>query len=124
MDAGSEVSLGDGSQISVPSGQSVTLQDIIWNSAGPDGPVARFRFVGPAIARGTGGISADEVGQDLLHLCQNIVLGKLAEKGALPSTVILSLADRPVIFGETVPDATQYFESFRIDGGRCVWELF
>lgn len=124
MDDTLEVSLGDGAQISVPSGQSVTLQDIIWNSAGPEGPVARFRFVAPAIARAEGSVTADQVAQDLLHLCENVVLGKLAQQGALPPNVIVSIADRAVTFGETVPDATQYFESYRIDGDRCILELF
>jgi hypothetical protein len=124
MDDTLEVTLGDGVQISVPSGQSVTLQDVIWNSAGPDGPVARFRFVAPAIARVGGNVDAEQVGQDLLYLCQNIVLAKLAQKGALPPAVVVSIADRAVTFGETLPDATQYFESYRIEGDTCVWELF
>lgn len=124
MDAALEVTLGDGVPILVPSGQSVTLQDVIWNSAGPDGPVARFRFVAPAIARSGGTVDAAQVGQDLLHLCQNIVLRRLTEKGALPPAVVVSIADRAVTFGETIPDATQYFESYRIKGNTCVWELF
>jgi hypothetical protein len=124
MDDTLEVSFGDGAQISVPSGQSVTLQDIIWNSAGPEGSVARFRFVAPEIARAGGSVTADQVAQDLLHLCENVVLGTLAEKGAVPPNVIVSIADRAVSFGETVPDATQYFESYRIDGDRCISELF
>jgi len=124
MDDTLEVSLGDGAQISVPSGQSVTLHDIIWNSAGPEGAVARFRFVAPEIARAGGSVTADQVAQDLLHLCENVVLGTLAERGALPPNVIVSIADRAVSFGETVPDATQYFESYRIDGDRCISELF
>lgn len=124
MDDIAEVSFGDGAQISVPSGQSVTLQDIIWNALGPDGPVARFRFVAPAIARAGGSINADQVANDLLHLCQNIVRGTLAEKGDVRSNVVVSMADRAVTFGETIPDATQYFESYRIDGDRCILELF
>lgn len=124
MDDRSEVTLGDGAQISVPSGQSVTLQDIIWNSAGPAGPVARFRFVAPAIARAQGKISADQVAADLQHLCENVVLGKLAEMGDLPPNVMVSIADRAVSFGETQPEATQYFESYRIDGVHCISELF
>lgn len=124
MDDTLEISLGDGSAISVPSGQTVTLQDVIWNSAGPEGAVARFRFVAPQIARDGGTISADQVAADLLHLCENLVLGKLAEKGPLPPNVLVSMADRAVNFGETVPEATQYFESYRIEDGRCISELF
>ena len=124
MDEALRVSLGDDVPILVPSGQSVTLQDVIWNSIGPDGPVARFRFVAPEIARTGGTISAEQVAADLQHLCENVVLTTLAQKGVSPSNVLVSLADRAVIFGETVPEATQYFESYRIDGDRCIVELF
>ncbi len=124
MDDTLQVTLGDGAPIVVPSGQSVTLQDVIWNSVGPQGPVARFRFVAPSIARAAGSLSADQVTADLLHLCENVVLNTLAQKGALPPNVMVSMADRAVPFGETVPDATQFFESYRIDGNRCISELF
>lgn len=124
MDDTLQVTLGDGAPIAVPSGQSVTLQDVIWNSVGPQGPVARFRFVAPSIARTTGSIGADQVTADLLHLCENVVLNALAQKGPLPSDVLVSMSDRAVPFGESVPDATQFFESYRIDGNRCISELF
>jgi hypothetical protein len=29
-----------------------------------------------------------------------------------------------VPFGEPAPEATQFFEGYRIDAGRCVWELY
>lgn len=124
MGDASEITLGDGGQVLVPSGQSVILQDIIWNSAGPDGPVARFRFVAPAISRVKGTVDGDQVAKDLLHLCETVVLEKLAQKGPLPPNVLVSMADRAVNFGETIPEATQYFESYRIEGNLCISELF
>ena len=124
MDDQLQVTLGDAAVFAVPSGQSITLQEIIWNSQGPEGPVARFRFVAPKIARDIGLIDAETAGQDLVHLCQSIVLQKLAEKGPIPTSVVLSVADRALVFGEANPDATQYFESFRIDGDICIGELF
>ena len=119
-----QVTLGDATVYAVPSGQAVTLQDIIWDSPGPDGPVARFRFLAPAIARDGGTISEDMAGDDLQHLCETVVLAILAEQGDLPPAVMVSLADRPVLFGDTVPDATQFFGSYRIEDGACVLELF
>ena len=119
-----QVTLGDATVYAVPSGQVVTLQDIIWDGPGPDGPVARFRFLAPAIARDTGTINQEAAGADLQHLCDTVALAALAARGDLPNAVMVSLADRPVVFGDTVPEATQFFGSYRIEDGQCVLELF
>jgi hypothetical protein len=124
MDDQAQVTLGDGTAFAVPSGQIVALQDIIWNSQGPDGPVARFRFIASDIARDGGSIDAETAGQDMLHLCQTIVLAKMTEHSRLAQAVVISMADRSMVFGEANPDATQYFESFRIEGDICIGELF
>lgn len=119
-----KVTLGDETVFLVPSGQGVTLQDIILDSPGPDGPVARFRFVAPQIARDLGRIDAETSGIDMHYLCETIVLQTLAKDGPLPSSVVVSMADRALEFGVANPDATQFFESFRIEGNKCVGELF
>ena len=119
-----DVSLGDGAAIAVPSGQAVTLQDIIWNSIGPEGPAPRFRFVAPAIAKDGGSVSYEASEADLLDLCQSFVIGKLAEKGMAAPLVLVSIADRAVEFGVSDPEATQYFEAFLIDGSTCSREIF
>ncbi|MDH5531341.1 MAG: DUF6497 family protein, partial [Paracoccaceae bacterium] len=33
-------------------------------------------------------------------------------------------SDRVVPFGESDPEATQYFEAFSIADGTCIWEAF
>ena len=119
-----DVSVGDGAAIAVPSGQAVTLLDIIWNSIGPEGPAPRFRFVAPAIAKEGGSISYEVTEADLLDLCQSYVIGKLAEKGVAEPLVLVSIADRAVEFGVSDPEATQYFEAFTIDGSTCSREIF
>jgi hypothetical protein len=119
-----DVSVGDGAAIAVPSGQAVTLLDIIWNSIGPEGPAPRFRFVAPAIAKEGGSISYEVTEADLLDLCQSYVIGKLAEKGVAAPLVLVSIADRAVEFGVSDPEATQYFEAFTIDGSTCSREIF
>lgn len=117
-----EITLGDGTVYAVPSGQLVTLQDIIWSSVGPDGPLARFRFIAPAIARAGGTVGFDAAAVDLVHLCQTVALQKLGLRGPMPAQVVVSLGDRAVIFGAADPDATQYFEMFRINADTCVRE--
>ncbi|MCU0902140.1 MAG: DUF6497 family protein [Cypionkella sp.] len=111
-------------RIAVPSGQVVTLQDVIWNVPGPDGLALRFRFVAPQIARDGGTVSYEQAVQDIQHLCQTYAVPRLATFGPMPAQVIISLSDTAVAFGEAAPEATQYFESFRIQDGRCIWDLY
>lgn len=114
---------GDGTPITVPSGQEITLQDVIWNAPGPDGIALRFRFLAPGIAPG-GGVDFDMAAADMQHLCDAYALPRIAEQGPHPEQVIISLSDVAVPFGEAAPEATQFFESYRIEDGVCVWEMF
>jgi len=115
---------GDDALIAVPSGQAVTLMDVIWNAPGPLGLTARFRFLAPAIARSAPQVDFAMATADMLHLCQTYALGRIAEFGPAPAQVIISMSDMRVPFGEAAPDATQFFEAYSIDGDACIWEVF
>lgn len=119
-----DITFGEEIALAVPSQQSVTLLDIIWNSEGPDGPAPRFRFLAPAIAREGGGVDFAAVEVDLLHLCQTFVVQALAAKGVAPPLVLMSIADRAVDFGSTDPEATQYFDVFTVTGTTCTRQIF
>lgn len=115
---------GDGAAIPVPSGQPVTLQDVIWNESGPQGLTLRFRFIAPQIARAGGSVDFDTAAADMQALCEGFALPRLAEFGPMPAQVVISLADVEVPFGEAAPDATQFFEAFSIRDGACIWEIY
>ncbi|MDR0809350.1 MAG: DUF6497 family protein [Gemmobacter sp.] len=115
---------GDGGRIAVPSGQPVTLQDVIWNEMGPQGLTMRFRFIAPQIAREGGGVDFDTAAADMQALCESFALPRLAEFGPMPAQIVISLADISVPFGEAAPEATQYFEAFSIRDGACIWEIY
>ena len=115
---------GNGQQVAVPSGQSVTLQEVPWNVPGPDGLTARFRFVAPAIAKSGGTVDFETASADMVHLCQNFALPRISDIGPQPSQIVISLSDRPVPFGEAAPDATQFFEAYTIRDNACIWEAF
>lgn len=119
-----QVLTGDETLIPVPSGQPVALQDVIWNVPGPDGLAVRFRFVAPQIARDSGSVPYEVAAEDILHLCQTYALPRLTEFGPQPTQIIISMSDQPVPFGETVPQATQFFEAFTHQDGICIWEIF
>lgn len=113
-----------GELVVVPSGQAVTLQDVIWNEPGPEGLVARFRFVAPAIAKVGGTVDLAAASADMLDLCQRYAVPRLAATGPKPTQVIISLSDVAVAFGDAAPDATQFFEAYAIEGDACIWEQY
>jgi len=125
--AGNDQSDADstGVLIPVPSGQKVTLMETIWNERGPNGLAIRFRFLAPAITKGTGTITSDQAEADMMALCRDYALKRIGDStGPTPAQIIISLSDRPVPFGETHPEATQFFDSFDLTDGDCFWSLF
>ncbi|WP_413873932.1 DUF6497 family protein [Albidovulum sp.] len=115
---------GAAGPLAVPSGQEVRYLDTVQSAPGPEGLTIRFRFVAPAIARDGGTIGAEAAQADMEWLCTNFALPRMPAGGPVPSQIIVSLADRPVAFGEPAPDVTQFFEAYIVADGRCVWEAF
>lgn len=115
---------GDPAAVTLPSGQVVTLIDVVWNAPGPEGLAARFRFLAPAIAREGGTVGFEDASADMAWLCENFALSRIATLGPAPAQIIISLSDRPVPFGEADPEATQFFEAYRLENGACIWEVF
>lgn len=105
----------------VPSGLSIQLQEYFVEPQ-PDGTAwARFRFVAPALSEG---VPFARVEQDFPVLCADVALPTLATQGQKVDQVVVSLADRPVAFGSADASVIQFFEAFRVENGRCIWEGF
>jgi hypothetical protein len=121
---GSAVLGGDGTPVPVPSGQSITLQDVIWNAPGPDGLTLRFRFIAPGIAKAAPTVDFETAIEDMRALCNDFALTRMADFGPVPAQIVISLSDVPVAFGEAAPDATQFFEAYKVEDGQCVWEIY
>lgn len=105
--------------VQVPSGQPVVLQEVLSDDT-PGALWLRVRFVAPQIA----GVGQEASAADMDHLCATVALPYLAEAGPAPDRVVISLAEKPVPFGEAAPGVTQYFEIYRPEKGRCIWEGF
>ena len=107
--------------IVAPSGQAVALLEAIWEEAPAPGeaPQLRLRFLAPAIAPGPDALGFGEVEGDFLHLCETVALPLAAERPA--GRVVISLSDRAVPFGETEPDAVQFFDAFLLEDDICSW---
>ncbi|WP_248408760.1 DUF6497 family protein [Aliiroseovarius sp. S2029] len=124
--AGSTVALFEsGTRLDVPSGQEVTFLDVIEGEDSAVGTAIRVRFLAPRIARGTGDVEFMQAEADMAVLCQDFVLPHMIDAGTdLPDQIIIVLSDRFVEHGVADPEATQFFEAYRPEGGMCVWEGF
>ena len=110
--------------VQVPSGQEVQFLELIAEQVGETGLTYRFRFVAPAISRAAGTVKREQVAADMDRLCAAYAVPVLMEKGVAPDQVIISVSDRPVEFGVAAPEATQYFEAYRVQDNACIWEGF
>ncbi|WP_371168558.1 DUF6497 family protein [Aliiroseovarius sp. 2305UL8-7] len=114
-----------GTKVTMPSGQDVTFLDVIKGVDSAQGSALRYRFVAPGIARDTGEVGFAEAEEDMAMLCQDHILPYLLEQDVeMPEQIIIVMSDRPVEFGVTNPDATQFFEAYRPEGNTCIWEGF
>lgn len=107
--------------LAVPSGQPVTFVEAIGTAPGPDGLTARFRFLAPQIGAA---VDFDTAAGDMAWLCQNYALPRIAGTGPQPAQIVISLADRPVAFGDSDPEVVQFFEAYRVMAGQCEPEAF
>lgn len=106
----------------VPSGQALYLQESLYETRADDSRVLRLRYVMPAIAQAP--LAYGDLEADFPYLCEKMALATLAETDQEVTQVIISLADRETPFGEPAPEATQFFEAFRVEDGACIWEGF
>lgn len=107
--------------VDVPSGQPVELQEVLVDQMGVETWV-RFRFVAPQIARDGGTVDHAVAAPDMSHLCTTLAIPYLTDQALAGDVIVISLADRPTEFGTADPDATQFFEAYRLQDGICIWE--
>lgn len=121
---GRVVTPGDDTPLVVPSGQGVMLHDVILDMPSPDTGIYRFRYLAPAIARTGGTMDFEASIGDMQHLCDTYALQNMAAPLPASVQVIVSFADRAVPFGDTNPEATQFFVAFSVKDGLCMLEPF
>ena len=108
----------------MPSGQALALWEVLWERVEGGGTQAVLRFIAPGIARDGGTVSADAAYADLAWLCETHAVPLAALPYGRTRSVIVTLMDRPVPRGVTDPEATQFFEAYRIEDGTCAGEAF
>ncbi len=113
-----------GQVLDLPSGTQAALHEVLVDTVDDENWV-RFRFVAPVIDRTTElAPSYADLEGDFPHICTDFVLGYVTDFALVADKIAISLADRVVEFGASDPDATQYFEVFRLENADCVWEGF
>ncbi|CUJ85873.1 hypothetical protein RUE5091_00398 [Ruegeria denitrificans] len=105
----------------VPSGQPVHLSDVLLDN-NPGELWVRFRFIAPKIGSTVGRIGYDVASADMEHLCQTLAVAYVAKYELDPARIVISLSDRSIEFGRSEPDATQFFEAYRLEQSQCIWE--
>ncbi|MTH77456.1 DUF6497 family protein [Paracoccus aestuariivivens] len=80
----------------------------------------------PALPAAPDVLAQDPLHDDVVWLCQNWVLPRLAGTGPRPRAIMISIADKDIPFGAYDPDVLQLFEAFRLppDRDECQWEPF
>lgn len=114
-------SIASAEPLRVPSGLDVQFHDMIPNEL-YDGLTYRFRFVAPQIGAEDTDFMA--VNDDMAHLCTEYALPRVSNIGQEPAHIIITLMQEPVEFGVATPGVTQFFESYSIENGLCIWEVF
>ncbi len=105
----------------VPSGQPVELSNVLLDT-NPGELWVRFRFVAPKIGSTVGRITYDVAVVDMAHLCEVLAVPYVAQHKLDPARVVISFSDRPIDFGSSSPEATQFFEAYRLEQSQCIWE--
>ena len=99
------------------SGLAADFHDLI-----DEAPIYRIRYLVPALA--SKDVEYMAVADDMALLCQLDALPRLANLGADPQRVVVSLMAAPVEFGVMTPEIRQFFESYTVENGLCIWEAF
>ena len=110
--------------LDLPSGRTVSFHDVVHGAPGPGGLTVRFRFIEADLRAVVDATPYDELEADMHYLCESYALERISNIGPQPSSVMISISDRPVEFGAQDPDVAQVFEAYRPEDGACIWEGF
>ncbi|NHB77556.1 DUF6497 family protein [Rhodobacter calidifons] len=118
--AGCQEEAPAGEAVSVPSGRKLSLIEVITDVRGPAGATVRFRFLAPGLVPA----EAETAAEDMQALCDGFAIKRIDGMVPAPQQIVISFASEVVPFGQAAPDVVQFFESYRLENGRCVWEIF
>jgi hypothetical protein len=80
-----------------------------------------LRYLAPEIGFDAGEKGYEDIAGDLDQLCNNYGLSAAEAAGGIDQ-VMITLMDRPVVRGDSDPEATMFMAAYRPTEGGCVWE--
>jgi hypothetical protein len=123
--AAAEVMQGDWptGEITAPSGQPVVLQGLMTEENPWSGEMQIIvRLLAPLIAGE--GLSNSELREDMDWACRTWGIPAAGTLSMTPDWVIVEMMEAPVARGVATPEIRRFFESYRLEGPICIWELF
>ncbi|SFF89041.1 hypothetical protein SAMN05443635_103198 [Roseobacter denitrificans OCh 114] len=105
----------------VPSGQVIELFEVLIDQVGEE-VWLRFRFLALGIGRDAFDLSFAQVESDFEHLCNTVALPYMRQYSLETDVISIAMLDRPLEFGASDSEATQYVEAFRVVDGACAWK--
>lgn len=97
----------------------ISIQEAPVDDSAGDGPTGDF-VLPPAPES----LLRDPMHDDIVWLCQNFVLPRIASPGPRPTEIVISLSDRMLDSTGLEPGAVQLFEAFSLplDRDECIWQ--
>lgn len=108
--------------MAAPSGFDVTLHDVIYEEQPYSGEMLVIvRLLAPAIASP---VLAANLQGDMQWACETWGLPAADALASDADRIVVELMAAPVPRGEPAPDTRQFFETYSLQDGACIWELF
>lgn len=111
----------DVTEISVPSGQPLTLYES--RIVAPENKILYLAFLAEALG-GEYGVTFDRASLDMDKVCAEIgipMAGKLIGDGTRIDEIVVRLMERPIEYGAVDETAAQFLNAYDISGGTCEW---
>lgn len=118
--ASAGVASADPDVLALPSGQPIEVLEYLDETDSADG-IFRARYLAPGLSAEA---DLETVFTDLEHLCNAAALPEVAARQAKPARIVVSISAEPLELGTIAPDVPQYFESYTVVDGTCIWELY
>jgi hypothetical protein len=110
-------------QISAPSGQAVILHEWLHeqNPWSGENQIV-IRLVAPGI--GAAGIDDAALRGDMDWACELWARPIAAAADEMAGMVVIEIMAAPTPRGTPTPEINRYYETYRLAGDACIWELF
>lgn len=123
--AAAEVMQGDWptGEVEAPSGQPLVLRDLMVEETPWSGEMQIVvRLLAPLIAGE--GLSNSELRTDMDWACRTWGVPAAQTRASTPDWIVIEMMEAPVERGLSTPGVRRYFETYRLEGPVCIWELF